>query len=130
MEVSLHMFIDRPIFNTLRLNGYMEGQPQTFFLFLYEFQHDADVTLVLKNIADHHPNVKVYASGSSSLVINSKIQESLAGRKRVVSIHPLSFYEYLRFRDNPASIEKLQRLNTIQSHALDRLVPELYQELR
>lgn len=76
------------LINTLRLNGYRENQDSPFFLFLDEFQRYADVAMVMKNIADHHPNIKVYASGSSSLGINSNIQESLSGRKRIVHIYP------------------------------------------
>ena len=59
------------LINTLRLNGYNERQENLFFLFLDEFQRYADVSHVIKNIADHHLNIKVYASGSSSLGINS-----------------------------------------------------------
>jgi predicted AAA+ superfamily ATPase len=117
------------LMNTLRLNGYQEDQSRTFFLFLDEFQRYADVTLLLKNIVDHHPNVKVYASGSSSLVIRSKIQESLAGRKRIVFIHPLSFSEYLRFREKTEAIEKLHHLGSVRSKSLNQLVPEIYREL-
>lgn len=117
------------LINTLRLNGYRESQKIPFFLFLDEFQRYADVAMVMKNIADHHPNIKIYASGSSSLGINSKIQESLSGRKRVVHIYPLSFDESLRFQDQMELIEQIKNLSDIRSEAIQKLLPELYHRL-
>ena len=66
--------------NTLKLNGYKTSQKKPYILFLDEFQRYADISRVLKNIYDHHSNIKIYASGSSSLAINEQVQESLAGR--------------------------------------------------
>jgi hypothetical protein len=117
------------LMNTLKINSYVEDQKELFFLFLDEFQRYSDISLILKNIADHHPNIKVYASGSSSLMINDKIQESLAGRKRIIKIYPLNFKEYLKFRDKSELIEKLDRVPFINSKTLNQLLPELYTEM-
>lgn len=117
------------LINTLRLNGYTESQENLFFLFLDEFQRYADVGNVIKNIADHHLNIKVYASGSSSLGINSNIQESLAGRKRVVQIYPLNFVEYLKFQNQSQLIRKLKNLSEIRSDAIQKIIPEIYPHL-
>jgi uncharacterized protein len=111
---------------TLRLNGYKKNQKTLFVLFLDEFQRYADVSMVMKNVADHHPNIKIYASGSSSLAINAKIQESLAGRKRIVRIHPLSFREFLRFQNREELIEKMDRISDTRSVVLNKLAPELF----
>ncbi len=117
------------LINTLRLHGYREDQQPPFFLFLDEFQRYADVAMVMKNIADHHSNIKIYASGSSSLGINSKIQESLSGRKRIVHIYPLSFEESLRFQGQTALIDQIKNLANVRSDAIGKLIPELYRHL-
>jgi predicted AAA+ superfamily ATPase len=115
--------------NTLKLNGYQAAQPEPFILFLDEFQRYADISRVLKSVCDHHHDIKIYASGSSSLAINEQIQESLAGRKRVLRIYPLSFQEYLHFRNRDDLGEKLQKISTVRTNNLDVLLPELYAEL-
>ncbi len=117
------------LINTLKLNGYQTTQPELFILFLDEFQRYSDISLVLKSVCDHHPNIKIYASGSSSLAINEQIQESLAGRKRILRIYPLSFREYLHFRGRDDLGEKLDKISAIQADNLDILLPNLFEEL-
>lgn len=114
---------------TLQINGYRLHQKNTYFLFLDEFQRYKDISRVMKNIVDHHPNIKIYASGSSSLAINSTIQESLAGRKRIIHIYPLSFEEYLTFRNKEELVQKLSRVSEISSETINILIPELYSQL-
>jgi predicted AAA+ superfamily ATPase len=111
------------------LNGYRPEQKSMFFLFLDEFQRYKDISMVMKNIVDHHPNIKIYASGSSSLAISSNIQESLAGRKRIIHIYPLSFEEYLRFRKKEELIQKLTAIPELHSENINKLIPELYRQL-
>jgi len=114
--------------NTLKLNGYGQGSEKSFFLFLDEFQRYSDISMVLKNLADHHPDIKVFASGSSSLAINESVQESLAGRKRIIKVYPLNFREYLGFIDRYELLEKIDNVSKIESDNLDTLVPEVYSE--
>jgi predicted AAA+ superfamily ATPase len=52
----------------------------------------------LKAIYDSEPTVKVIASGSSSLAVKHK-SPSLTGRHRDIFVRPLSFSEYLKFKD-------------------------------
>jgi len=118
------------LINTLTLNGYQNNNEQKFVLFLDEFQKYRDVSNIIKNIVDHHPNIKVFASGSSSLAINNNIQESLAGRKRVVHIYPLSFEEFLNFKERNDLIGQLHKVADIKSDSLTTLMPELYKELK
>jgi len=118
------------LINTLTLNGYENNNEQKFILFLDEFQKYSDVSNIIKNIVDHHPNIKVFASGSSSLAINNNIQESLAGRKRVVHVYPLSFEEFLNFKEKNDLIGQLHKAADIKSDSLPTLMPELYKELK
>ena len=115
--------------NTLKLNGYKISQNEPFFLFLDEFQRYDDVARVLKNIHDHHPNIKVYASGSSSLAVNNQVQESLAGRKRIVRIYPLNFEEYLHFIDRDDLLEQTREVSEIETSNLTGIIPEVFREL-
>jgi len=114
------------LINTIKFHGYRETQEKPFFLFMDEFQRYADISMVLKNMADHHKNVKIYASGSSSLAINSNIQETLAGRKRTIVVYPLTFKEFLDFTGNVEGADRLPRLHGVRSRTLDRLLPDLY----
>lgn len=71
----------------------------------------------------------MYASGSSSLAINEQIQESLAGRKRIIHMCPLSFFEYLNFTEQYALVQQLDNLPNIQSDSLAKLVPDAFRAL-
>jgi predicted AAA+ superfamily ATPase len=82
-----------------KLAGYDPRGEKRFYVFFDEFQRYKDISLIIKNIYDHHKNIKIYATGSSSLAIKHKIQESLAGRKSVTYLYPLDFEEFLRFKD-------------------------------
>jgi predicted AAA+ superfamily ATPase len=88
------------IINTLKLHGFQEDGKEPFFLFLDEFQRYEDVSVILKNLYDHRQNLKIYATGSSSLTIKQSIQESLAGRKLIYNLYPLDFEEFLDFKND------------------------------
>ena len=62
-------------------------------LVIDEAQRVADIGIVLKLIIDNIPQVKVVATGSSSLELASRITEPLTGRKRQFTLYPLSFAE-------------------------------------
>lgn len=109
------------LLNTLKLNGYEENQKNLFYLFLDEFQKYPSLTKVMKNVYDNLENVKIYASGSSSLTIKNQVQESLAGRKEIIEIFPLDFKEFLIFKgkkdlaDDLVNIKKLSGENVSSS---------------
>ncbi|MFT4305067.1 MAG: ATP-binding protein [Candidatus Woesearchaeota archaeon] len=91
--------------NYLKLNGYEENQKDFFYLFLDEFQRYKDISILMKNIYDNTNNIKIYATGSSSLQIKNSIQESLAGRKKINYLYPLDFEEFLWFKENEETIK-------------------------
>src|SRR3989338_9276169 len=117
------------LLNTIRLNGYEEKQKDFFYLFLDEFQRYSDFSLILKNVYDSLKNVKIYASGSSSIKIKSQIQESLAGRKIINKIYPLSFIEYLQFHEKTNLLEQVKNLPKLKGTQLDKSTKELRKEL-
>lgn len=69
------------------------------FVFLDEIQYMENPSNFLKIIADHHKEISVVVSGSSSFSIKTKFKDSLAGRKRIFEIYPLDFGEFLEFKD-------------------------------
>lgn len=68
------------------------------YLFIDEFQRVKSIGSTLKVIHDHYPWIKCFISGSATWYLN--IEESLAGRKRVFNIWPLSFAEYLEWQSS------------------------------
>ncbi|MDR2588146.1 MAG: ATP-binding protein [Spirochaetales bacterium] len=80
------------------INPGLEG-----FLLLDEFQFIPGISTMLKVLTDKHQNLKVLCSGSSSLDILSRVEESLAGRVRTIEVLSLSFAEYLLFNDRELS---------------------------
>jgi hypothetical protein len=57
------------LLNFIKINGYDEKQKGCFYLFLDEFQRYGDLSIIIKNVYDTLPNVKIYASGSSSILL-------------------------------------------------------------
>ena len=111
--------------NLLKLNGYKEEQKGFFYLFLDEFQRYGDLSIIMKNTYDNLKNVKIYASGSSSLKIKSQIQESLAGRKKINIIHPLDFEEFLWFKEDEEAIKQFQNIHKLKGDDLQALTNKL-----
>jgi len=75
-----------------------------------EAQAIKDVGLGLKMLVDSLPNLKVVASGSSSFELSSKIGEPLTGRKRTLTLFPISALE---LSDNYGNMDIRQRLDEL-----------------
>lgn len=70
------------------------------FIFLDEIQYLSDFSKTVKILVDHHAEeFKLIMTGSSSLMIKHQFKESLAGRKEIMILHPLSFSEFCRFKN-------------------------------
>ncbi len=105
---SLENFLD-----FLYLNGY-EEKGGIFYCFIDEFQKVENISNVFKNLYDNYPNIKIIASGSSSISIKSNIKESLAGRKFIFNIFPLDFEEFLTFKDDVTSKEIYKNISKLK----------------
>lgn len=77
-----------------------------YFIFIDEFQKSKTIGSTLKVIHDHYPQFKIIITGSASWFLD--IDESLAGRKRVIPIWPLSFFEYITWREETNFIANFQ----------------------
>ena len=76
------------------------------FIFIDEIQYLQNPSNFIKYLYDHYKDrIKIICTGSASLEIKSKIQDSLVGRHYAFRIHPLSFFEFLEFKQ--ASIHQL-----------------------
>jgi len=69
------------------------------FIFFDEIQKLENFQSQIKIYYDLYPNLKFFISGSTSLYIKKKTQESLAGRVFSFELKPLDFEEYLHFRN-------------------------------
>lgn len=78
----------------VNLNTRLDG-----YLLIDEFQFIPDISTTIKLLTDENKNLKIITTGSSSLDIIQKVEESLAGRVRMINVYSLSLPEYIKFRD-------------------------------
>ena len=71
------------------------------FVMIDEIQYLENPSPFLKLLADHHRYLKIIVSGSSSFEMKSKFKDSLVGRTVNFEIYPLSFSEFLLFKEIP-----------------------------
>lgn len=71
---------------------------ERLFVFLDEIQNFPEITKIIKYLLDHF-GVKFIVTGSSNFYLRNLFPESLAGRKFLYELNPLSFREYLYFQD-------------------------------
>lgn len=102
----LNLLDERPdnIFNLINIipKKILEGKTDKRIYFLIdEIQYLKDPTNFLKYLYDEYEyNVKIIATGSSAFYIDNKFSDSLAGRKRIFQLYPLSFNEFLEFKNH------------------------------
>jgi uncharacterized protein len=91
----------------LELNGIKFSKTQKTFLFIDEI-HLLDMpSKLIKLIVDHHRNIKLFVSGSSSTDIRKKFKDSLPGRKMEFHLTSLSFFEFLIFNNEKKYAENI-----------------------
>lgn len=76
------------------------------YLMIDEIQYLDDPTKFIKLIHDHYPTLKLFVSGSSTFEIKKKFKESLVGRTVNFELYPLSFEEFLIFKNRKYRLEK------------------------
>jgi predicted AAA+ superfamily ATPase len=99
--------------------GYITGEE--VYALVDEIQYLDNPSSFIKIIADHYPNIHLIVSGSSTFDIKSKFTDSLSGRTTPFEVFPLSFAEFLEFKQvglslssvsSPSGIERLKQLYT------------------
>ena len=89
LENILLTFIE---LNTIPHNG-------SAYLFFDEIQYLKDWEKHLKSLVDSYPQHRFIATGSAAAALKLKSDESGAGRFTDFTLRPLTFYEYMKFRE-------------------------------
>lgn len=96
-------------------------------LMIDEFQYINGVSVILKLLADRHNKLKILCTGSSSLDILQHVEESMAGRVRIIEVLSLSFAEYLTFK-NDKLYDLQQSIEDMGNPSLTEPLQQAYQE--
>jgi len=84
------------------------------FIFLDEIQFVKNLPSVGKYFIDHY-EVKFFLTGSASFYLKNLFTESLAGRKYIFQLFPLTFSEFLLFKESslkiPSDISGITKAN-------------------
>ena len=88
------------------------------FVFIDEIQRKKDAGLFLKGLFDKKLPYKFIVSGSGTLELKAKIQESLFGRKRVFEVLPITFKEFVNFKTNYKYENKLKNFFALKKQKL------------
>jgi predicted AAA+ superfamily ATPase len=99
--LNLDIEWDRPHFESqaaLVKKLELEMGRQKGYVFIDEIQRKEDAGLFLKGLFDLKLPFKFILSGSGSLELKQKIQESLIGRKRLFELSTITFEEFINYR--------------------------------
>lgn len=94
------------------------------YVFIDEIQRKPDAGLFLKGLYDMDLPYKFIVSGSGSLELKEKIQESLAGRKRIFVVDPITFNEFVNHKTGYKYESKIHDFFTVEKEATRRLLEE------
>ncbi|MFZ2969809.1 MAG: ATP-binding protein [Minisyncoccia bacterium] len=87
----------RNIFENLK-NQSKAKDNERILVFIDEIQNFPEITKVMKFLIDQY-GVKFFVTGSSNFYLKNLFPESLSGRKFLYELSPLSFREYLYFKE-------------------------------
>lgn len=87
------------------------------YVFIDEIQRKENAGIFLKGIYDKNLPHKFIISGSGSVELKEKVHESLAGRKIIFELYPVSFAEFVNFRTKYRYKDKLQDYFSIEQDA-------------
>ncbi|MBW6474680.1 MAG: ATP-binding protein [Anaerolineaceae bacterium] len=106
------------VLNYFRNQGLDLSKPMT--IALDEIQYVPNLPSVIKYLYDHY-GIKFILTGSSSFYLKNYFSESMAGRKIVYEMFPLSFGEFLSFRDVPYFRKQSFSEMLFDNHEYERL---------
>ena len=93
-DPSVRQLLDTPNFEQIRL---LVGSHK--LIFIDEAQRIKNTGLTLKMMNDRIKDLQVIVTGSSSLDLGDKLQESLTGRKWEYHLYPISWEEWYQHKD-------------------------------
>ncbi|OQY01757.1 MAG: ATPase [Bacteroidetes bacterium 4572_117] len=94
------------------------------YVFIDEIQRRENAGLFLKGIYDLKLPYKFIVSGSGSIELKEKIQESLAGRKRVFEMTTVNFTEFVNYKTNYKYSDRLNKYFEIEKDNTDKFLIE------
>lgn len=112
-DLELARLSPQNLINALKLKGKRWDAQNRLYLFLDEIHLHDDPSRFVKLLVDHHPDISLIATGSSSTSIREKFKDSLPGRKQEFLLSPLNFGEYLEFvgkKESRAALTTLKML--------------------
>lgn len=107
-------YFEEENYETIKANLAGQGLDwsQKAWVFLDEIQWVKNLPSVVKYLSDHNP-VKFFLTGSASFYLKNLFSESLSGRKYIFELFPLSFAEFLRFKNSPLILPKNQSISAV-----------------
>ena len=87
------------------------------YVFIDEIQRKEDAGVFLKGLYDMSLPYKFIVSGSGSVELKEKVHESLAGRKAMFEVFPVSFREFVNFKTGYKYDDKLADYFTVEKSA-------------
>lgn len=100
---------------------------QKMYIAIDEIQLLENIPSVVKYLHDHY-RIKFFLTGSSSYYIKNHFTQSMAGRKVLYEMGPLSFSEFLHFKDVEYQLPSKLDLNSKLSMTLYEKLKKYYQE--
>jgi len=94
------------------------------YVFVDEIQRKTDAGVFLKGLYDLNTPYKFIVSGSGSLELKERIHESLAGRKRMFEMSPVTFTEFADFKTDYKYSNRLQDYYRLNQEKTRRLLDE------
>jgi len=125
--LSLDFESDRPFFTSQRAlvsRLELEFGKAHGYVFIDEIQRKSDAGIFLKGLYDMQLPYKFIVSGSGSLELKEKIHESLAGRKRLFELFPVSLEEFLHFKTAYRYTGKLTQYASLEQEHFELLLQE------
>ncbi|WP_456367079.1 ATP-binding protein [Thermococcus sp.] len=107
------------------------GKKERLYLFLDEIQNVENWDSWVRRVNDSRRDVRLFLSGSSSKLSSREIPTSLRGRAITFEVFPLSFREFLKFKEFKIpewlefSREKPELLNLLREYVLYGGFPEV-----
>lgn len=93
-------------------------------VFIDEIQRKENAGIFLKGLYDMDLPYKFVVSGSGSLELKEKIHESLAGRKRIFELFPLSFEEFVDYKTKYRYKTNKQEFFSVEREKAQQLLEE------
>jgi predicted AAA+ superfamily ATPase len=102
----------------------LELGKQGGFVFIDEIQRKEDAGLFLKGIYDMNLPYKFIVSGSGSVELKERIQESLVGRKRIFELSTVTFEEFINHKTSYRYEDRLLDFFETEKTKVEELLEE------